>query len=385
MATNNANIHIETVKKITNEVINSIQNTTATVWVVSIFIFVILSFIGYAIYLSTLQSAHCSFFQKKYSDQSKLISINESDPNCRFLLRDYYIKTAYNCCSGGSYKNDFVTLCTLKSILGQGVRALDFEIYSLKDRPVVATSTVNSVKLKETFNHIDFSEVMNLLKYYAFTESTCQNARDPLILHLRCFSNNQEMYKNLAAIFKANNNMLLGKEYSYEYSTQDAKLNLGKVPLLELKNKIILVIDASNRSFMDCKELYEFVNMTSNSAIMRALHNYDIQYTPDLKELIEFNKQCMTMAMPDKGANPGNPSGALVRETGSQFIAMRFQKDDVYLEESNLFFDKAGYAFVLKPEKFRYFQKTIPAPPPPAKALSYEDRVIKSDYYTITI
>ena len=45
-----------------------------------------------------------------------------------FLLLFNYIKTAYNCCSGGNYKNDYVDLCVLKNILKQGVRGLDFEI-----------------------------------------------------------------------------------------------------------------------------------------------------------------------------------------------------------------------------------------------------------------
>ena len=52
-------------------------------------------------------------------------------------LYDYYIKTAYNACAGGSYKNDFVNICNLKAILKQGVRCLDFEIYSVDDKPPV--------------------------------------------------------------------------------------------------------------------------------------------------------------------------------------------------------------------------------------------------------
>jgi hypothetical protein len=55
------------------------------------------------------------------------------------------------------------------------------------------------------------------------------------------------------------------------------------------------------------------------------------------------------------------------------------------LNENNLFFDQAGYAFALKPEKFRYVQTTIAAPEPQKPALSYADRIIKSEYYTIKI
>jgi hypothetical protein len=261
------------------------------------------------------------------------------------------------------------------------VRALDFEIYSINDRPVVATSTANSFHIKETFNSIDFANVMNVIANTAFAETTCQNAHDPLIIHLRLFSSNPQMYKNLAAIFKANEDKMLGKDFSFE----NGRYNLGEVPLLKLKKKIIIIVDKTNPAFMDHEDFYEFVNMTSNSVFMRSLHYYDVQYTPDLNELIEHNKRGITMAMPDKGINPSNPSGALIRETGTQFIAMRFQNMDTHLEENNLFFDQAGYAFALKPEKFRYKPTTIDSPPPQKQALSYAPRFVVTDNYSYEI
>jgi len=75
--------------------------------------------------------------------------INTGDPDCSGNLYDYYIKTAYNACSGGNYKNDFVNVCNLINVLKQGVRCLDFEIYSIGNQPVVATSTVDNVILRK--------------------------------------------------------------------------------------------------------------------------------------------------------------------------------------------------------------------------------------------
>ena len=46
-------------------------------------------------------------------------------------LGDFFIKTAYNCCSAGDYKNSFVSVCALKNCIRQGARCLDFEIYSI--------------------------------------------------------------------------------------------------------------------------------------------------------------------------------------------------------------------------------------------------------------
>ena len=44
-----------------------------------------------------------------------LRSINASDEDCSGNLNEYYVKTAYNACSGGSYKNDVVDICNLKA------------------------------------------------------------------------------------------------------------------------------------------------------------------------------------------------------------------------------------------------------------------------------
>ena len=53
------------------------------------------------------------------------------DVYINYTLKDFYIKSAYNCCSTGSYKNCNVSLDMLKYVIRQGVRLLDFAIYSI--------------------------------------------------------------------------------------------------------------------------------------------------------------------------------------------------------------------------------------------------------------
>jgi hypothetical protein len=162
-----------------------------------------------------------------------LRSIDPNDPDCSGNLYDYYIKTAYNACSGGGYKNDFVNICNLKSVLKEGVRGLDFEIYSIDNKPVVATSTLDSYYVKETFNYVYFSDVMNTISNYAFASGTAPNYSDPIIIHLRIKSNNQKMYSKLAKIFQKYENIMLGKEYSFETRGK----NLGATPLVTFMKK----------------------------------------------------------------------------------------------------------------------------------------------------
>jgi len=334
------------------------------------------------LYIRKLPSNEVSKMNALYGELNGSIqSMTPSNPEFKFLFRDYYIKTAYNCCSGGAYKNDFVSVDILKDILKQGVRGLDFEIFSINDQPVVATSTSDNYHVKETYNSIPFAEVMNIIRDYAFATATSPNPKDPIIIHLRIKSTNQQMYKNFAKILEGYDNLLLGKDYSYNNNG----LNLGNVEILKFCNKIIIIVDRLNNSFTECQEFFEFVNMTSNGYFMRALPYYDIAYSPDINELIEYNKLCMTIGMPDKGSDPPNPSAVVLRETGTQMIAMRYPLFDTNLEESEMFFDVQGYAFVLKPASLRFKPVLIPDPTLPNPDVSYATRTISSDFYKFDI
>jgi len=361
--------------------INNMNEDFVSYFILALILIIVIIYVSYKIYINSLESKECNYLNMLYPSidgNIKPISKNQSD--CSGNLYDYYIKTAFNACSGGSYHNDYVDVCVLKSILKQGVRCLDFEIYNINNIPIVSSSSSNSKNyfVKETFNSVNFSEVMKIISNYAFSGGTVPNPTDPLIIHLRIKSNEQTIYKNLAKIFKSYDNIMLGKNYSFENYGK----NIGAQPLLSFMNKIILIVDKSNNSYLENKEFMEYVNMTSNSVFMRAVSYYDVKNTPDINELEQFNERCMTIVYPDIGANPSNPSGMLCRAAGCQMVAMRYQYVDNFLKENAIFFDEGGYAFVLKPENLRYKQVTIPKPTPQNPAYSYKTRSASSDYYS---
>jgi hypothetical protein len=318
--------------------------------ITAIAMIIIVFYIWHIVYMNGLQQSECSRMNSLYpSVDGNIRPITSNDKDCSGNLFDYYIKSAYNACSGGSYKNDYVDICILKSIIKQGVRCLDFEVYSIDDKPVVATSTTDNYHVKETFNSVNFVTVMDTIRNYAFSGGTCPNPTDPILIHLRFKSNNQKMYSKLAEIFESNNDIMLGPDYSYESNGK----NLGKVPLLSLKNKVILIVDKTNTAFLENKDFLEYVNLTSNSIFIREYDFNNIKNNSDTAELTEFNRRGMTIVVPDKGVNPGNPDGEICRASGCQIVAMRYQMSDKYLKEDTLFFDRAGYAFAIKPVNLR--------------------------------
>lgn len=372
----------------TTDYLSSLKNMDEqfVAYMIIAFILILLIFmIGYIIYLTKLKNSETDYMNNLYpSVNGKIRAISSNDPDCSGNLYDYYIKTAYNSCSGGSYKNDFVDVDVLKSVIKQGVRCLDFEVYSVDNQPVVATSTQDDFYIKETFNSVNFADVMKTIKDYAFSGGTCPNPTDPILIHLRIKSTNQAIYTKMADIFKSYDTEMLGKDYSFESSGT----NIGSKPLLDFQNKIILIVERSingNNAFLENQEFLEYVNLTSDSMFMRVYDYYNIKNNPDINELTEYNKRNMTIVFPDKGVNPSNPSGTLCRTYGCQMVAVRYQYVDNYLMENALFFDRASYAFSLKPADLRYTPVTIPDPTPQNPDYDYSTRNVSSDYYSFSV
>jgi hypothetical protein len=349
--------------------------------------------VGIAIYAKLINSKsvrNCNLMDEVYGERNT--SISNVDASAGYSLYDYYIKTAYNCCSGGNYKNDYVTMCSLQDLLKQGVRGLDFEIYSIDDQPVVATSTVENYCVKETFNYIKFSDVIDTVINNAFSE-TVPNPKDPIVFHLRIKSENKAMYKNLSELLGSITNLLM-TNYTYEYKDANGNpQNFGAVKLSEMMGKIVVIVDKSNDTCLckdcsetdECGDFYEFVNMTSNSTYMQLLRYNEIEYTQTPDDLINQNRQSMTIGIPNKGSNPPNPSSAVMRSLGVQMLAMRYQNVDANVEENDMFFNDNKSAFVLKPANMRAIKIMVDEPKQQNPALSYATRTITSPFYNLDV
>lgn len=360
-----------------------LENNTQAIYYIILVIIIILIVIT-ALWIQdklTLNKRNCLNISKTYPNFAKVSSIYSKDTSFSYNLRDYYIKTAYNCCAGGKYKNDFVNLCALKNAIKQGARALDFEIYSVNNKPVVAVSSVDEYSIKQSYNSIPFEDVLKTISDYAFSSGTSPNPDDPLILHFRIKSNNIKIYNLMAnAIYKNLENKILGKEYSYEYGGK----NLGAVPIKKFVGKAIIVVDKSNPLF-ESTDLEEYINITSNSVFMRAYRFNNIVNTHNMNELINYNKKNMMITIPNLSSSNDNYSANLCMKYGCQFIGMSFQNLDTNMEFYNKIFENDHHAFVLKPETLRFIPVTIEKPAPPPKEYSFGPREVSSDFYNFKV
>jgi hypothetical protein len=306
--------------------------------------------------------------------EKNITSINPQDSQSKFKLRDYYIKSAYNAFNPDKFKNSTVSMDALLYVIARGCRFIDFEVFSVDNEPVIASSSVNSFNYKETYNHIPVSDAFEVLGSYVFSGSKCPNPGDPFIIHMRLMSRNITMYDKLAKIISQSKTMarnLLGPKYGREYQSKD----LGNEPLLNFKGKVILMVDGTNQVYRNTN-LFELINMSSNTMFLSKYTYFGVKNVGDPQAFKDANKKNMCLVMPDKGGRPINDGHNGPYTWGCQIAAMCFQEEarDEKLKAYEDKFASVGYAFILKPEDLRYVPITIAPPAPPNPKASMEAR-----------
>jgi hypothetical protein len=361
--------------------INTDSQSAVTVILAMIYLVLILSIGIYVSNKMTLKGRRCRGLEEKvYPNLDKFIT-NISDDDAKYPLRDYYIKTAYNCCAVGIYKNSYVDLCALNACLGQGNRCLDMEIYSIKGAPAVAVSSLKDFNIKESYNSIPLSDVFQHLQDNAFSAGACPNPADPLFLNLRIKSDHKEINDKIAGLIYTHfESLVMGPEYSYE----NHQHNFSEIPLKEMRGKVIIMVDKTINSLYQQSKLDEYVNIAGGGRFMNSNRYYDIKYTYNSDDIINFNKYNMTIVLPDLSPSDANFNAALPQKYGCQFIAMAVQEMDEYLEKYDVFFGEAGHAFVLKPPDLRpqteYVGAVKPLPPDQSLQPRHADTVVGLTY-----
>lgn len=310
---------------------------------------------------------------KQFIDKN-ITSINPEDTQSRFKLRDYYIKAAYNAFNPDKFKNSTVSMDACLYTIARGCRFIDFEVFSVDNQPVIASSSVNSFNYKETYNHIPVSDAFEVIGSYAFSGSKCPNPGDPFIIHMRIMSQNITMYDNLAKVIIGSKTVarnLLGPKYGREYQSKD----LGNENLSDFKGNIILMVDGTNPVYRKTK-LFELINMSSKTMFLSKYTYFGVKNVGDPQAFKDANKKNMCLVLPDKGGRPINDGHNGPFTWGCQIAAMCFQEEarDEKLKAYEDKFASVGYAFILKPEDLRYVPITIAPPAPPNPKASMEAR-----------
>lgn len=315
----------------------SIVNTMKTYMnkdsITSTLLFIILFFILYFVYNAVQQQKYnCNLIKGYPILQMETIPLEVKN----MPLHKTYIKTAYNCCCNGDFKNGYVDKCALMNCAKQGVRALDFTVYSLRGEPVIGTSTLDSKKYKESYNSMPFTSTMAQVKQmFMYDIANCPNIKDPLFLIFRIQSENLNIYNKMGDTLQSlfgYGNAAGNKLFKPAYSVP---MDQEKVSSFE--GKVIILVDITGLNGFENSTLATITALelgTLTNQIYRESEAFEI-----IESGITPNVNNVNVLYPDYNPKSNNYDFYTVgMKQQFQFIGMNFQMNDVYLTKYNEMF-----------------------------------------------
>ena len=264
------------------------------------------------------------------------------------LVKNFFIKTAYNCCCVDGYKNNWVDRCALRKCIYQGARCLDFEIYSYNDEPIIAASTANNNSIKETYNYMKFQDVLTIIKNENHSNKIA-NHSDPLFLHFRIMSDNINIYKKMATLIK---NVLFNNNDQNQNRCNIKERDLVMSNINNLQNKYIIMVNTKNYVNVQQTDLIDYVNLQSGGPNLGLLRYQTLLAAGDNNALLKAQtKRSLFIVLPDLNNSIENYDWTKAYNNGCQFIAMKFQNVDNQLIHYNkiMFMNEGNKAIILKP------------------------------------
>jgi len=162
-------------------------------------------------------------------------------------LCQYVIKSSYNTACSGNY----FTTGAIEYVLSRGCRWLDFEVfYNAKRQDIFVSKTTDPSFNVSPKNSLSFMDAMSTVITYG-TSSFVTNPTDPLFIQIRPKSFNANAYSMISAtILSTFGNKLYGI-FDNKNKYIPTRIDPLTTPLFDLKNRIIIVLDASPIKNMD--------------------------------------------------------------------------------------------------------------------------------------
>jgi len=248
-------------------------------------------------------------------------------------LINYHVKSAYNCCCGDGYKNNFVAICALEKCIALGCRFLDFEIYSYNNDPIIASSTANSNYIKETYNAILLSDVLTVITENAFNAVKTNCANDPLILNFRVMSTNLTMLEKMGDLFEEyldRNDISPNSNFTLLQPYKDG--SVLSIEMIELYRKIIIICDFNPEPNIIINtrlaKLQNYINLKGKSLYCNTYRYNDVVAKNGNLQFMEDTKRKFTIVLPNLDNSIKNFDSLNSFMNGCHAICMKHQNLD---------------------------------------------------------
>ena len=287
---------------------------------------------------------------------------------------DYYVASSAYSVFPANTVTDYVSDNILPLVIKSGARMIELDVYSdEQDQPVVGLKNQN-LGYDYSYNSVPLQACCVAIGNTAFTPTETPLATDPFILSLVFHTEKSVTLNATADILKETlRKYMLTPEYSYQ------RRDMAAEPICTIKGKLLLI---SGGNFSGTK-MEELVNLSWTSSNLRRLTYMQASQPYDHDELVDYNRQKITMVVPDATSSLKNSNPEILFAYGCQWNMMSYGSVDRMMEFYIAHFQERS--FVEKPEALRYKKKTYAKPTPPDPGLSFQPKNLKTPVFNLTL
>lgn len=293
----------------------------------------------------------------------------------KYRLCDFFAAASSYSVFPGSEIYDYVSDSILPLVIKSGPRIVELDVYSDdQDKPVVGLKN-QKLGVDYAYNTVPFEACCVSIANNAFNSISSPVSSDPFVLSLVFHTDKTTVINACAQILKTTcHSFLLDSEYSY------TRKNLAIEPVCNLQRKLIIVSgDAMKGTLME-----ELVNMSWNTSHLRRLTYTQASQPHDHEELINFNRNHITMVVPDIADDLKNTNPQVLFAYGCQWNLMNYGSVDSMMELYISEFQENS--FVLKPAPLRPLKpKKYKKPVLPDPSVSFQPMQKTSPIYNVTV
>jgi hypothetical protein len=292
-----------------------------------------------------------------------------------YRLADFYMASSSYSVFPGAEVYDYVSDSILPMAIKAGVRLVELDIYSdINDQPVVGLKN-QKLGVDYAYNTVPLEACCVSVANTAFNTVTAPASSDPFVLSLVFHTDKTKTINAASEIIKTTcRSHMLDSDYSYQ------RKNLAIEPICNLQNKLIIVSGGNIKG----TQMEELTNMSWSTSHLRRLTYTQASQPHDEEELINNNRNNITMVVPDIGEDLVNNNPQILFSYGCQWIMMNYGSIDDMMELYISEFQEASTVLkpaALRPLKVKKYKKPARADP----AVSFQPMRHTSPIYDITV
>jgi hypothetical protein len=292
-----------------------------------------------------------------------------------YRLCDYYLASSAYSLFPGAKIYDYISDGVIPLLAKAGARLVELDIYDDGSGAPVVGLKNQKLGTDYAYNTVSFGACCVAIANNAFNTVACPVATDPFILSLVFHTTNNNVLNACAEALKTScPRYLLDASFGYQ------RKNLAIEPICNLQSKLIVISGTEVKGTM----MDEVTNMSWGTSNLRRLTYTQASQTNDSDELITFNRNNITMVVPDIGGDLVNVNPQILLTYGCQWNLMNYGSVDSAMELYIGEFQQGST--VLKPEALRALKpETYKQPVLPDPSVSFQPMQKTSPIYNVVV